>query len=426
MKNSVFILVLSLLQVSFSSGQQDNLLANQEKTQNNQDRFEELAKRYKSFQEKYYAEKPDQNEDQFKRFLQQHPMNSMVQEFLALERQSRGSKTGFSCLYHLVLSAGSVSGVDYPVTKGKVAALRILGDHYRDYPDVDLSFRYLFSGARVPETKAFLRKLIKGSKRKYVQASAMYELANYLAQEANFYSIANSQLQVIDRKVKANEPMIKHFESLLSDLKNVSIERNREESRALIKQIKSDYKEELMPPRVATRTPGIISVKRGEMDELLKSKRERVVDRLISVQFELNHGIGQRPPEIDGQDAKGKPMRLSEFQGKVVVVMFSFKGCGPCEAMYPDNRSLIKELAEEPFEFLGVQGDEKIETVRETIDSGDVSWRVWWDGKDKQISNQWNIRGWPTTYVIDQKGIIRFRDLRGKELATAVRLLLKK
>ena len=81
MKNSVFILVLSLLQVSFSSGQQDNLLANQEKTQNNQDRFEELAKRYKSFQEKYYAEKPDQNEDQFKRFLQQHPMNSMVQEF---------------------------------------------------------------------------------------------------------------------------------------------------------------------------------------------------------------------------------------------------------------------------------------------------------------------------------------------------------
>lgn len=121
-----------------------------------------------------------------------------------------------------------------------------------------------------------------------------------------------------------------------------------------------------------------------------------------------------------------EPMRLADFHGKVVVVMFSFKGCGPCEEMYPDNRQLIEELSEESFVFIGVQRDETIDTVLESLESKAITWRVWWDGEDKQISTQWNSRAWPSTFVLDQRGVIRFRNLRGKELATAVRSLLKK
>jgi peroxiredoxin len=158
----------------------------------------------------------------------------------------------------------------------------------------------------------------------------------------------------------------------------------------------------------------------------LKSKRERIVDRIPAIQFELNHSIGQKAPPIEGDDARGKRMSLAEFRGKVVVVMFSFKGCGPCEAMYPENRQLIKELAGEPFVFVGVQGDETIDTVRESLESKEIIWRVWWDGENKRILTQWNIRGWPSTFVLDHRGVIRYRDLRGKELSNAVRSLLKK
>ncbi len=76
------------------------------------------------------------------------------------------------------------------------------------------------------------------------------------------------------------------------------------------------------------------------------------------------------------------------------------------------------------FVFVGVQGDETIDTVHESLESNTITWRVWWDGEDKRISTQWNIRGWPSTFVLDQRGVIRHRDLRGKELANAVRSLL--
>ena len=119
-------------------------------------------------------------------------MNTMVADFLTLEQQSRGTRTGFSCLYHLVLTAGKVSDANYPVTKGKIAALKILAQHYQNYPDVDTTCRSAVKGARVRESKTFLRDLIDSSRHGYVRATATYELASYLAKEANLPAIFES------------------------------------------------------------------------------------------------------------------------------------------------------------------------------------------------------------------------------------------
>jgi peroxiredoxin len=424
---SLLVLLSIVMPFSACFGQDANPDASQEHSNiDPKSRFEELAARYNTHQDQYYAHEPKEGEDGIKRFFDNHPMNTMVNDFISLEQQLRGTEVGFSCLYHLVLAAASVGDSDYPVTKGKVAALKVLAEHYHDYPDVDTTFRYLFSGARVPETKMFLRNLITSSRHGYVRANAMYELANYLALEANLPGMCESQLAVMDREDPENEARMKHLEKFAANLKDVTIDRNRTEALRLIEQIGNGYQDELAPPRVGVRNPGLVSVKRSELDEVLKSKRERIVDRLPAIQFELNHSIGQKAPPIDGKDARGKPMSLADFHGKIVVVMFSFKGCGPCEAMYPDNRQMIEELFDEPFVFIGVQGDETIDTVHESLESKAITWRVWWDGEDKRISTQWNIRGWPSTFVLDQRGVIRFRDLRGKELSNAVRSLLKK
>jgi len=233
-------------------------------------------------------------------------------------------------------------------------------------------------------------------------------------------------LAVIDRADPESEALLKNLEKFTASLHDVPIALNRAEARLLVEQIRNEYADELVSPRADHRTPVIINVERSSFDKTSETKRERIVDRLTEVQFELNHAIGQQAPSIDGTDATGKPMRLADFHGKVVVVMFSYKGCGACEAMYPDNRQLIEDLAGEPFAFLGVQGDEAIETVHESLESGTLTWRVWWNGEDRRISTKWNIKGWPSTFVLDKNGIIRFRDLRGKQLANAVRSLLKR
>ena len=397
-----------------------------EKVRDPKSRFEELAARYDTLSEQYWAHTRKEGEDETKRFLEKAPMNTTVSDFLELEEQSRGTAVGFSCLYHLVRAAGSVPDADNPATAGKVAALKVLAKHYHDYPDVDTTFLSVFYGPRVPESKMFLRNLLSATQLDYVRANAMYELANYLASEANLLGTLQSHLAVIDREDPENAARLKRIEKLTTSLEDVDVARNRSESLMLIEQLSTGYKDELVPPRVAVRNPGLVSVKRNEIDEVLKSKRKHIVDLLPAIRFELNHSIGKKAAPIDGKDATGKAMSLTDFNEKVVVVMFSFKGCGPCEGMYPDNRKLIEDLSGEPFVFVGVQGDETIDTVHESLESKTISWRVWWDGKDKRISDQWNIREWPSIFVIDQRGVIRFRDVRGKELENAVRSLLKK
>ncbi|MEJ7637833.1 MAG: TlpA family protein disulfide reductase, partial [Singulisphaera sp.] len=56
-----------------------------------------------------------------------------------------------------------------------------------------------------------------------------------------------------------------------------------------------------------------------------------------------------------------------------------------------------------------------------------IDWRSWWDAsaKNEPISETWNVNIWPTGYVIDHNGIIRYKNLKGRELEEAVERLLQ-
>jgi len=131
--------------------------------------------------------------------------------------------------------------------------------------------------------------------------------------------------------------------------------------------------------------------------------------------FEIRHlAIGKVAPEIVGEDIDGKPMKLSDYRGKVVVLNFwSHRGCSVCRTLYPHDRSLVERLRGKPFALLGINCDAKREDVKAAMRDGQVTWRAWWDGDDtgSPIHDRWNIRGWPTIYVLDGKGVIRFRDV---------------
>src|SRR6202022_2384800 len=65
---------------------------------------------------------------------------------------------------------------------------------------------------------------------------------------------------------------------------------------------------------------------------------------------EMRHlSIGQTAPEIEGTDVEGKAFKLSDFQGKVVLLVFSGEWCGPCVAMYPQERALQARYKDKPF-----------------------------------------------------------------------------
>jgi hypothetical protein len=94
--------------------------------------------------------------------------------------------------------------------------------------------------------------------------------------------------------------------------------------------------------------------------------------------------------------------------------------------MYPHERSLVKRLVGKPFALLGVNSDADKQKLREVMQKEGITWRSWWDGgRSGPIASRWNVAGWPTIYVLDAKGVIRYKDVRDKELDDAVQTLLK-
>jgi len=139
--------------------------------------------------------------------------------------------------------------------------------------------------------------------------------------------------------------------------------------------------------------------------------------------------VGKPAPEINGRDLDGAPLRLSDYRGKVVVLLFAGSWCGICRAEYPYERLLAELYGKWPFAMLGVSSDEEPAAARAAdVDRG-VPLRTWFDGSPEgdgngRIAKAWRVSGWPTTYVIDGRGTIRFVNVRDGDLINAVRALL--
>ena len=95
--------------------------------------------------------------------------------------------------------------------------------------------------------------------------------------------------------------------------------------------------------------------------------------------------------------------------------------------MYPHERSLVKRLADKPFAIIGINSDKDLEKLRDRLAEESITWRSFWNGPKGTggpISTRWNVRAWPTIYVIDHQGVIRYKNVRGDALDAAIDELL--
>lgn len=139
-----------------------------------------------------------------------------------------------------------------------------------------------------------------------------------------------------------------------------------------------------------------------------------------------NLAVGRVAPEIDGVDVDGKPLRLADHRGQVVVLTFSGIWCPSCHDLYPQKWALLERHKGRPFAVLSVDTDDDKAPLRKAIASGEITWPCWWDGSvGGPITVRCGIYYFPTLFVIDRKGVVRHKDLQGPPLDEAVEALLK-
>ena len=95
--------------------------------------------------------------------------------------------------------------------------------------------------------------------------------------------------------------------------------------------------------------------------------------------------------------------------------------------MYPHERSLVKRLSDKLFVLLGINSDEDREEIQKTIKDESITWRSWWDNGSPEgpIQTQWQVTQRPAIYILDAKGVIRFKNIEAENLDAAIDSLLE-
>ena len=175
-----------------------------------------------------------------------------------------------------------------------------------------------------------------------------------------------------------------------------------------------------------------------EAEELLKRvakeygdvelDREGTVAKAVEGQmFFLNNlMVGKTLPDAEVEGLDGKKVKISDYRGKVVVLDIWATWCGPCRAMIPHERELVAKLKDKPFVLISLSADDKKETLTQFIEKEPMPWTHWWNGGAKGGAIEaYKVRFYPTIYVLDEKGVIRFKHVRGDAMDKAVEELLK-
>jgi peroxiredoxin len=116
--------------------------------------------------------------------------------------------------------------------------------------------------------------------------------------------------------------------------------------------------------------------------------------------------VGDTCPQVAGQDVDGKPVKLTDYQGKVVMISFWGTWCPPCRKLLPHERQMFEEkYKDRPFQILGVAQDQP-DTLRRFLKANPIPWPNIVDNAGV-VSTQWNITAVPSAVLVDHTGVIR-------------------
>ncbi|HEX6185121.1 MAG TPA: cytochrome c biogenesis protein/redoxin [Pyrinomonadaceae bacterium] len=126
-------------------------------------------------------------------------------------------------------------------------------------------------------------------------------------------------------------------------------------------------------------------------------------------------GGAETAPDVSLTTIDGKPLKLSELRGQVVLLNFWATWCVPCRSEIPSLNALEKDLAARGFKVLGVSTSDSAELIRDY--QKDVRQDYTVAVGDDGVANSYSVGVLPTTFIIDRAGNIRHKIIGEKSRA---------
>ena len=111
-------------------------------------------------------------------------------------------------------------------------------------------------------------------------------------------------------------------------------------------------------------------------------------------------------PDFTLDSRAGKPLSLSEYKGKVVMLNFWASWCVPCKQEMPLLETIQKKYSKLGFTLIGVNVEPDSKAANAVLQKIPVTFPIVYDTESK-VSQAYQVSGMPSTVIIDRKGQVR-------------------